>query len=799
MLNEAFERKILPGSKAYDPIVVLDDDEPDIAEVSYIELEGDNEAPIVGEHPTPSQQAVAGIRGLGFQSVAKSHNPDKNTQRSDPVTHTKRVTQPLFRALTKDDIPAPSVQAALENRSMGFQAWYRTHGAHHTGNKVPGMQQKAKSRKSAIALYNEKGTKNTTRKDRDAPQFEMSVLNSNRKRTIGELGYDELISPAQIESPSEKLARMARKRRHHQERSDILMQNTYAGDAQTGVDLDQTRGHENDRTAGENVDLAVSSIASESLEGQETAARVGDERIGASVVHGVSPVNPDLLDDGQESALPTHSHEDPGDSHKDTSGMCSRQTATQNNDAQEHGKVIRAAYSRDKIFASCKSKRATRISGPTKVCGVFSPEKKPPVKRASHGAFHCPRCDSQFTRSKAVNYHFENCVTKYGNPMSLQWNDHPSLEGVANHVVTKKNEQTDLAATQVPLIEKGLASSNVPIDRQIIPISSPIEKQIGRPPPIANMTALPQDSNSQAPSFSEFPEVRTTTQDQALCSGSELKLDDQKSFVEHVVEHRQTAGKGLSKETLRMFQETGDWTHGMEVDQKADEDEDDETEVPNLAYRYFVQKREWLETEDDAIELDMGPYRTMSEANAVAKAEVQSPQIDEFEGTQSKGWSYLYKQDEYGMQTHMATVLEIHIETAVYRELMPANERVSIPKSAFMVAPHVYIIHELQWLPTSPDVTSTAPTHCQSLTHGVFTLLNKANQRAAAEYLETLTGNWGKSEYDGLKKLEMKSDMDKKVRVLNRENECFWEEIQTDNKGFAQVWVEVAVVEGPRN
>ena len=130
---------------------------------------------------------------------------------------------------------------------------------------------------------------------------------------------------------------------------------------------------------------------------------------------------------------------------------------------------------------------------------------------------------------------------------------------------------------------------------------------------------------------------------------------------------------------------------------------------------------------------------------------------------------------------------------------MPANERVSIPKSAFMVAPHVYIIHELQWLPTSPDVTITAPTHCQSLTHGVFTLLNKANQRASAEYLETLTGNWGKSEYDVLKKLEMKSDLDKKVRALNRENECFREEIQTDNKGFAQVWVEVAVVEGPRN
>ena len=116
-----------------------------------------------------------------------------------------------------------------------------------------------------------------------------------------------------------------------------------------------------------------------------------------------------------------------------------------------------------------------------------------------------------------------------------------------------------------------------------------------------------------------------------------------------------------------------------------------------------------------------------------------------------------------------------------------------------MVAPLVYIIHELQWLPTSPDVTTTAPRHCQSLMHGVFTLLNKANQRASAEYLETLTGNWGKSEYDLLKKLEMKSDLDKKVRALNRENDCFREEMKFDDNRFAQVWVEMAVVEGPRN
>lgn len=131
--------------------------------------------------------------------------------------------------------------------------------------------------------------------------------------------------------------------------------------------------------------------------------------------------------------------------------------------------------------------------------------------------------------------------------------------------------------------------------------------------------------------------------------------------------------------------------------------------------------------------------------------------------------------------------------------LVPANDRVSLPKSAFIVAPRVYIVHELQWVPTCADAAITGSRHCQSLTHGVFTLLNKANERASAEYLETLTGNWGNSEYDLLQKAEAKSDLEKKVRDLKRENDCFQEEIKLDNDGFAKVWVESALVEGPRN
>ena len=135
----------------------------------------------------------------------------------------------------------------------------------------------------------------------------------------------------------------------------------------------------------------------------------------------------------------------------------------------------------------------------------------------------------------------------------------------------------------------------------------------------------------------------------------------------------------------------------------------------------------------------------------------------------------------------------------MFPELAPATERAPIPISAFVVAPRVYIVQELQWLPTPNSSTDAAPLHCQSLTHGVFTLLKRANQRAAAEYLESLTGNWGESEYDLLKKMERKSEVDKKVRGLDREDECFFEEIRLENEGFAKVWVELVAVEGPRN
>ena len=156
------------------------------------------------------------------------------------------------------------------------------------------------------------------------------------------------------------------------------------------------------------------------------------------------------------------------------------------------------------------------------------------------------------------------------------------------------------------------------------------------------------------------------------------------------------------------------------------------------------------------------------------------------------------------MQTHMATILDIHIATAVCRgryqslcfasrtwklmrghsELASHNQRASIPSSDFMVTPQIHIVHELQWLPASADSTVTAPSYCQLLTHGVFSLLTRVIQRALAEYFETLTGTWGNSEYDPSKEMEMRSDLYKKVRALNPGADCFYEEMKLENGGF---------------
>ncbi len=65
----------------------------------------------------------------------------------------------------------------------------------------------------------------------------------------------------------------------------------------------------------------------------------------------------------------------------------------------------------------------------TTACGVYSKEKAVPNKaNIGAGCYHCPRCDTGFTKARSVMRHFVGCITRYGNPDSLKWTDHPSLQ-----------------------------------------------------------------------------------------------------------------------------------------------------------------------------------------------------------------------------------------------------------------------------------------------------------------------------------------------------------------------------------
>ena len=629
------------GCKACDPITIPEDDEQDAVEITYINLDSDDEASAKEHHKQPLKQELAEAQNSCFQPVAKRQSPCNDIQEPKPAAQAKCVTQPLFRSLTKDDLHAANVELEPETYGVGLDACYGINNCHRTGNTASTVQGKKVSRIPSITLFNQERNKHGARKNVDAPRFAMSVANSKRKYTMNELGYNELVSPAQIESPLEKSARIAKRRRQRQDVYDPWSRKTDIGDVQSPIDFDYRMAGDGDGPAAVN----------EPLNKRETVARPDEKRSGPSAIRESSSVgNYQSTEDKREHPT-TQCREDDGYGHMNASEISSTQTRIQDRDAQRHGVVINAADSNGSAIR--KPGRKPRVGGPTSVCGVYSPEKKPPVKRSNHGAFHCPRCDSQYTTSKGVNYHFEKCVALFGNPKSLKWNDHPSLVAEGKRInPTNKKKETDTVRARAPVVHQYPASH----ERDVASAS--------RPAPITDIASPSPASSIRVPGLSNLTEQRPISEEQAQsCSDGQPKFNHQTS----VVENRATGGKGLSAETLKSFQETGHWDDGITSNQSAAEAQDDETEVPDVAYQYFVQKREWLETEDDAMESSLGSYRTMDEANAVARAEVQFPQFDEFNGVQSKGWSYCYRQDEHGMQTHMATVLGINIEAVVHR------------------------------------------------------------------------------------------------------------------------------------
>ena len=636
------------GSEA---IAILDNDEPEVAEIPYVDIESDDEVCAEGHYMASDKQAMAGAHGAGFRSLAtKGYSLHIHAQRSDPLRHTETVTRPLFPALTKDNPLAQKAQPLLDSQAVGFKAWYNTHGPHHGRIDGPSMQQRHIRQTPSIKLSTKEHTKSMARLDRDRPQLAMNVLRSNRKRTIGELSYNELISPAQIVSPSEKRSRMAKRSRQCQDRCDNQQQNTNGGDVQSALNFDRVQDSKDVVMTGENTNLAMPPVMNEALDRPEGDVGISDDR---NVVSEPSPVSTVTLPEEERRCDTPQHRESHSDDQMEAHQLQSTQTTAQNHDVQKRDFGKNSAFSNVNIIRKPGYRMPRpRVSGTTKACGVFSPEIQPPVKRSRHGEFHCPRCDSQFTRSKGVNYHFEGCIAKYGNPGSLRWNDHPSLRAVEQIVIsTDKKEHITNVPAPVPPTRKDSPSIRHGIE------------PLGRSTTTTSMVAPLPASHIQAPDRSISPVTQSVTEEYASRLDNEPKLGHEAS----IVEHRATGGKGLSGEIMNTYRETGNWDFAIDPNENIEGSQNEEAEVPNIAYQYSVRKREWLETEEDAIESSMGPYFTLDEANAVAKTEVNRPQIDGFEDIHSDGWSYYYRQDGNGMQLHMATVLGINIEAVVHR------------------------------------------------------------------------------------------------------------------------------------
>ena len=64
----------------------------------------------------------------------------------------------------------------------------------------------------------------------------------------------------------------------------------------------------------------------------------------------------------------------------------------------------------------------------TAYCGIITPEIQRPFRRPTNPAnrFECPRCGTRYTRAKTVQDAFPGCIRRYGNPLGLNWNSHPS-------------------------------------------------------------------------------------------------------------------------------------------------------------------------------------------------------------------------------------------------------------------------------------------------------------------------------------------------------------------------------------
>ena len=175
----------------------------------------------------------------------------------------------------------------------------------------------------------------------------------------------------------------------------------------------------------------------------------------------------------------------------------------------------------------------------TSVCGVYSREKALPYKDETRcGDYHCPRCDTLFTRARGVMGHFVGCVTKHGNPESLKWTDHPSLQSIVRYYarngyhgqgyeflrlaadVREKSRNLPKVALLRPLAPKPLSSNAEESIRSVEPVCKPS----GRDALLQEDIVRPIQKRRDALRRSNY-DSETIARDVLLATGSHPNMD----------------------------------------------------------------------------------------------------------------------------------------------------------------------------------------------------------------------------------------------------------------------------------
>ena len=152
-------------------------------------------------------------------------------------------------------------------------------------------------------------------------------------------------------------------------------------------------------------------------------------------------------------------------------------------------------------------------------------------------------------------------------------------------------------------------------------------------------------------------------------------------------------------------------------------------------------------------------------------------------------------------------------QTDIFPELAPTNSRPAFPSDAFRVARTVFVVQEMSWipqtnLPMTPPIsqdtedeanTKIDPPACTTVTHCCATTLERANKRAAEQWLECLTGRWSDFGTEGQKKEELEREVRRDLREMGETCECFEREVEFSGAGWVKFWVVAVRVEGPRN